>query len=319
MMTERSDGPAADFLRKGMVVRSTLPSKAVLDRRLPEVFRNHRLGNRQIAQVTGYFRNKLGSLSTKFYKKLTESCIVIPVQENSHMYVVPPDKVLEVYDWVQEFKTEYVTYEQQLRAFIQDGEIPRGVKASAKCDAEYLDIVKEYLTQHGLDPRITVPDIVSRVDIRFEEFHMGDRLFQMFAEMKYEELTMNLSRKELEALEQLEREVATREKELMESARESVRKRVEEVLREINGLAEDIAEGSKGPTRRKLRTLRAALEAAERLASSTDVDADFSSARTVLESLSEEEGAYQEIKTIKRKKKDQQGALVEAVKGFAMA
>lgn len=318
-MDTKTGSPAAEFLKKGMVVRASLPSKSVLDRRLPEIFKSRRLGNRQIAQVTGYFRNKLGTLTTKFYNYLNRECIVVPVQLTERMYIVPPDKVLEVYDWTRAFREEYVEYEEQLRNFVEKGEVPEDARSNAKFDTEYLSVVQEYLARNNLDPDITVPKIADRVDIRFEEFKMGDQLFQMFAEKKYEELTRNLSKKERESLKSLEREVAAREQELMESARESVRERVQGILQEINDLSERIARGAKGPTRRKLDTLRAALAAAERLAGNAGVEADFSTARTVLDSF--EEGMdrdYKEIRTRKRPKQMDSGtALTEALNGFA--
>ena len=314
-MTENS--PATAMLKNGAVVKSRLPSKALLMKSLPEVFKNVRLGNKNIAQVTGYFLNKLGSLSTKFYRELKEFSIPIPV-ENSFIYVIPPDRVIDVYQWTQKIKKEYIVYEQQLRDFIQNGTIPNDVKKSARFDTEYIRVVQEYMQLQGISQNIDFPEISSRVNIRLEEFHLGHELFQMFAEKEYDALMKNMNLKEREAIEQLNREIKEREKEMIVSARESFEEKLKKTLKEINMLAEEIASTAKTPTKNKIHRLEATLEAAEHLAETMGLNPDLSKPKAVIEAIrSESKADYKEVKILKSQKKNRVKVLEEAVKGFA--
>lgn len=318
--TTKEDAPVArNFLKKGMVVRARLPSKSLLTKRLPEIFRDCRVGDKEIRLITGYFANKLGHLAAKFYRKVSSDCILIPIEENKYMYVVPPDRVLEFYQWVKEFKREYEQYEEDLRNFLKKGEIPQGVRSNAKFDYEYLQTVQEYLTRQGVEASINVPDIADRVDIRFEEFHLGDKLFQVFAEEKYEHLLKELSEKEKELLEELNQEIQRREQELMKNAYASVKEKVDNVIRDIDKAVKA------GPTKQRIRNLKAALEAAEQLAQSIGMhDIDFSKPRAILEEAEKESEKrdYREVvvkKPRKRRQKSAQKALVEALAQFATA
>ncbi|GCC10609.1 hypothetical protein IPdc08_00642 [archaeon] len=313
-MTENS--PATALLKNGAVVKSRLPSKALLMKSLPEVFKNVRLGNKNIAQMTGYFLNKLGSLSTKFYRELKEFSIPIPVEENSFVYVIPPDRVIDVYQWTQKIRKEYATYEQQLRDFIQNGTIPNDVKKSARFDTEYIRVVQEYMQLQGLSQNIDFPEISSRVNIRLEEFHMGHKLFQMFAEKEYDALMENMNLKEREAIKQLNMEIKEREKEMIVSARESVEEKSQKAVKEINMLAEEIASTAKAPARNKIHRLEVTLEAAEHLAETMGLNPDLSKPKAVIEAI-RSESDYKEVKTLTPQKKNREKVLEEAVKGFA--
>ncbi len=313
-----NENPATALLKNGAVIKSRLPSKTLLMKSLPEVFKNVRLGNKNIAQVTGYFLNKLGSLSTKFYRELKEFSIPIPVEENSFIYVIPPDRVIDVYQWTQKIRTEYVTYEQQLKDFIQNGTIPNDVKKSARFDTEYIRVVQEYMKLQGLSQNIDFPEISSRVNIKLEEFHMGHELFQMFAEKEYDALMENMSLKERKAIEQLNREIKEREKEMIISARESVEKKLKKTVKKINTLAEEMASTAKTPTKNKIQRLEATLEAAEHLAETLGLNPDLSKPKAVIEAIrSESKTDYKEVKTLKSQQRNRVKVLEEAVKGFA--
>ncbi len=315
-MTENS--PATAMLKNGAVVKSRLPSKALLMKSLPEVFKNVRLGNKNIAQVTGYFLNKLGSLSTKFYRELKEFSIPIPLEGNSFMYVIPPDKVIDVYQWTQKIRKEYVIYEQQLKDFVQNGTIPGDVKKSARFDTEYITVVQEYMQLQGVSQNIDFPEISSRVNIRLEEFQMGHKLFQMFAEKEYDALMENMNLKERKAIEQLNREIKEREKDMIVSARESIEEKLKKAVKEINTLAEEIASTAKAPARNKIKRLEVTLEAADHLAETIGLNPDLSKPKAIIEAIrSESKPDYKEVKTLKPRERNRAKVLEEAVEGFA--
>jgi len=263
---------------KAYVIRAHLPSKAILIKRFPEIFKNTRIGERNIKLISGYFINKLGHLSAKFYRKLREECIEIPVEGKS-LYVLPPHRAASFYAWVKEFRDEYAKLEEQLRDFITTGRIPEGVRKNAKFEKDYIATVREYLAKEGENIRFDVPEIASRVSIIFEEWKPGDALFRVFEAEKYAELEekVKLKEKEIERkarekerrlLEELEREVREREKKMIKEAYRRVEKKVQEVLKEV----ERVLKSADKPTRRRITYLISAIEAAENLANSVGAD-----------------------------------------------
>jgi len=120
-------------------------------------------------------------------------------------------------------------------------------------------------------------------------------------------------------LEELNQEIQRREQELMKNAYASVKEKVDNVIRDIDKAVKA------GPTKQRIRNLKAALEAAEQLAQSIGMhDIDFSKPRAILEEAEKEseEREYREVvvkKPRKRRPKNTQKALVEALAQFATA
>lgn len=157
---------------RGFLVISQLPSKALLDAHLPEIFKDIKIGTKEIKLVMGYFYNKLGTLSRKFYCQILKRYAI----DAGFGYIVPKEKVPEFLRDVDALKKEYAIYEKQLKEFLLEGKVPPEVLANkrAKVYKEYLDIVREYLRQHGKDEevrkKIESLDIVGRVRIRLLPF-----------------------------------------------------------------------------------------------------------------------------------------------------
>lgn len=178
---------------KGFLVLSTLPSKALLDVAFPEEFKNTRIGTKLVKVVSGYFYNKLGSLSRKFYKYILEKHAVWA----GFGYIVPAHKVREFIRDVEELRKEYENFEVQLREFLEHGKIPEGVSERAKIDPEYVELVKEYLREKGI-VNVRVPEITERVKIRLVPFSIDMKMVEEYLEDK----AVKSVQKELEAVKQ---------------------------------------------------------------------------------------------------------------------
>lgn len=295
---------------KAYIVRAHLPSKAILIKRFPEIFKNTRVGERNIKLISGYFINKLGHLSAKFYRKLKEECIEIPVEGKS-LYVLPPHRAASFYAWVKEFRDEYVRLEEQLRGFITTGRIPEGVRKDAKFEKDYIATVQEYLAKEGENIRFNVPEIASRVSIAFEEWKPDDALFRVFEAEKYAELEEKVKLKENEIerkarekeqrlLKELEREVREREREMVKEAYRRVEKKVQGVVREI----ERVLKSADKPTRRRIAYLISAIEAAENLANSIGADtSELRKAKVLIKEAEESLETQSKAKAKAEKKK----------------
>lgn len=307
---------------KAYAVRAHLPSKAILIKRFPEIFKNTRIGERNIKLISGYFINKLGHLSAKFYRKLKEECIEIPVEGKS-IYVLPPHRVAGFYEWVKEFREEYTRLEEQLRDFITTGKIPEGVRKDAKFEKDYIATVQEYLAREGENISFDVPEIASRVSITFEVWKPGDALFRVFEAEKYAELEEKVKSKENEIerkarekeqrlLAELEREIKEREEKMIREAYRRVEKKVQKVVKEV----EQVLKAADKPTARRIAYLKAALEAAENLANSVGADTNELKKAKALISEAEKSMEIKETKktkTAKRKKKVKYASATEAL------
>ncbi len=178
---------------KGFLVLSSLPSKALLDKALPEEFRNKRIGTKFVKIVSGYFYNKLGSLSRKFYKYILEKHAIWA----GFGYIVPAHRVTEFTRDVEELRKDYEEFEEQLRAFLEEGKIPEDVSDKAIIDPEYVKLVREYLKEHGVE-EIKVPNIADRVKIRLIPFSVDMKVVEEYLEEK----AVKNVQKEIEAVKQ---------------------------------------------------------------------------------------------------------------------
>jgi len=157
-------------LINGFLVISTLPSKTLLDAHLPEIFKDIKIGTKEIKLVTGYFYNKLGTLSRKFYNFILPEYAI----DAGFGYIVPKSKVGAFLAKVEELKREYAEFEKQLKEFLLYGKIPEDLPKRAKVERKYLEIVMEYLRQHGKDAevrkKIEALNITERVRIHLLPF-----------------------------------------------------------------------------------------------------------------------------------------------------
>jgi len=154
----------------------------LLDAHLPEIFRDIKIGRKEIKLVMGYFYNKLGTLSRKFYSSILPAYAI----DAGFGYIVPKSQVDRFLQEVELLKREYVEYERQLKDFLLKGIIPEGLDKRCKVDKKYFDIVMEYLKQHGMDEevrkRIESLDIVGRVRINLLPFAVDTRILYEFAD-----------------------------------------------------------------------------------------------------------------------------------------
>jgi len=227
---------------KGFLVVSKLPSKALLDANLPEIFKDIKIGTKQIKLVMGYFYNKLGTLSRKFY------CQILPnyAVDAGFGYIVPKERVPAFLRDVDLFKREYEDFEQQLKDFLLHGKVPPEVEANkrAKVHREYLNIVTEYLREHGVEKRVKERieslKIANRVRVNLLPFSIDYSIIQDFVDEKIRE--------------RVSREI----KEIATEITESARRRIEEKVRAILERVEKL--GAERLTQQNIDVLKAELE-----------------------------------------------------------
>jgi len=169
---------------KGFLVLSSLPSKALLDAHLPEIFKGSRIGRKEIKLVMGYFYNKLGSLSRKFYTQILPQYAIYA----GFGYIIPKDKVPEFLKAVDELKLEYAEYEKQLKDFLLEGKIPPNLDKRANVYREYLDLIREYLRKQGkeniLRDRVECLNIVERVTVNLLPFSIDLSVLEEYVDEK---------------------------------------------------------------------------------------------------------------------------------------
>ncbi len=214
---------------KGFLVMSRLPSKSLLDTHLAEIYKGEKIGRKEIKLVIGYFYNKLGSLSRKFYNDILVKYAV----DAGFGYIVPLNRVHEFLRAVDELKSEYERYESQLKEFLLYGKIPEDLseytKKRAKIDVNYVKLVKEYLIQQGVleeDWRIRVENIniKDRVRVNLIPFILD-----------YDVIKEYIDR---EARERVEREIEVVKNEIVSSLRRHVAEKAREIIERIKKLAE---------------------------------------------------------------------------------
>lgn len=171
---------------KGFLVISRLPSKSLLDTSLPEIFKNVKVGRKDIRLATGYFYNKLGTLSRKYYNEILSRYAI----NVGFGYIVPKDNVPKFLRAVDELKKEYRKFEQQLKKFLLTGEVPPEVKAikRAKIDPEYIKVVREYLEKIGAwekaKQKILNLNIAERVQIMLLPFAIDMSILEEYIDEK---------------------------------------------------------------------------------------------------------------------------------------
>ena len=204
---------------KGLLVVSSLPSKALLENILPKEFKEKVIGREVIQIVRGYFYNKLGTLSRKFYNEILQKHGVYA----GFGYVIPSHRVHQFIRDVEELREEYEKFEEELRNFVYRGEIPEHLeekveKGRVNIDPEYLEVVKEYLAEHGIN-EIKVPDIAERVKIRLIPFKIDVGLVEEYLEEK--------------AVRDLRRELDAVRREMAENLRKQLEEKVDSIFERL--------------------------------------------------------------------------------------
>ena len=209
---------------KGFLVISRLPSKALLDANLPEIFKDVKIGTKQIKLVMGYFYNKLGTLSRKFYTQILPEHAV----NAGFGYIVPKERVSAFLRDVDLLKKEYEEFEQQLKDFLLYGRVPPEVRANkrAKIYEEYLDIVMEYLKRHGAEENVREKieglKIADRVRVNLLPFSIDYSIVEEFVDEQVRE--------------RVNREIEKLSSEITEAARKRIEEKVKRILERVEKL-----------------------------------------------------------------------------------
>jgi len=169
---------------RGFLVVSRLPSKALLDHHLPEIFKNVRIGEKQIRLCLGYFYNRLGVLSRKFYNNILRDYAV----DAGFGYIIPKENVPAFLAEIDRLKREYEEYEKQLKDFLLHGKVPPEVEENkrAKIYREYLTLIKEYLAKYKVDVAKKAENlrIADRVYIRLIPFSIDMGILEEYVDEK---------------------------------------------------------------------------------------------------------------------------------------
>jgi hypothetical protein len=213
---------------RGFLVVSSLPSKSLLDTHLPEIFRDVRVGHKEIKLVTGYFYNKLGSLSRKFYDEILAEHAV----DAGFGYIVPFDKAPEFLAEIDKLKKEYEVYEKQLKDFLLYGRVPEELKRRrAKFDMEYVRLVKEYLatvkqgfTEDEWRRRVESINIADRVKINLIPFSLDYSIIEEYIDK--------------EAKARIEREIESIKSDIAQSVKRTIAEKARELINRAIKLAE---------------------------------------------------------------------------------
>jgi hypothetical protein len=214
---------------RGFLVVSSLPSKSLLDTHLPEIFRDIKVGHKEIKLVTGYFYNKLGSLSRKFYDEILAEYAV----DAGFGYIVPFDKAPEFLAEIDKLKKEYEVYEKQLKEFLLYGKVPEDLskRKRAKFDVEYVKLVKEYLatvkqgfTEEEWKIRVESINIADRVKINLIPFSLDYSIIEEYIDK--------------EARERIEHEIESIKSDIAQSVKRTIAEKARELINRAIKLAE---------------------------------------------------------------------------------
>jgi hypothetical protein len=197
----------------GFLVISSLPSKALLEKSLPKFFEDVKIGLEIIRLIQGYFYNRLGVLSRKFYNEILPRYTIKTV----FGYILPPEFLNEFTKEVEALRKEYEKYEQDLKDFLFNGKIPDGCSDKAKFYPEYLEVVKRYLQTE----KIEVPEIASRVRVDIIPFVISKRIVETIAGEEFQRQTEKLiSETKKEILESIQREIEEQLKSILQKLKE---------------------------------------------------------------------------------------------------
>ena len=239
-------------LINGFLVISRLPSKALLDTSLPEIFKDTKIGKKEIRLVMGYFYNKLGTFARKFYTQILPRYAI----DAGFGYIVPKENVSGFLEEVEMLKSEYREYEQQLKDFLLNGKTPEGLDKRSKIDPEYTEIVMEFLREHGKEDevkeRIENLDIAGRVRIDLLPFSVDMSILEEYVDEKVKSM--------------LEQKLYEIRSEMIENARKQLSKRIRDLAKKIEGLAK------KTVTKKKIEELKKDVESVEKIAKDLGVE-----------------------------------------------
>jgi len=240
------------ILVNGFLIISRLPSKALLDTSLPEIFKDTRIGKKEIRITMGYFYNRLGSLSRKFYNQILKEYAI----DAGFAYILPKDNVQEFLEEVENLKAEYKEYEKQLKEFLLEGKVPDDLDKRAKVDTRYVNIVMEFLKEHGKDEEVKKKienlDIVDRIRINLIPFSVDARILEEYIDEKVKQ--------------KLEKELYEVRKEMIESARKQLADKIRSLAKKIENLA------MKTVTQTKINNLKKEIESIESIAKDLGIE-----------------------------------------------
>jgi len=277
-------------LINGFLVISRLPSKALLDTSLPEIFKDTKIGKKEIRLVMGYFYNKLGTFARKFYTQILPKYAI----DAGFGYIVPKENVSGFLEEVEMLKSEYREYEQQLKDFLLNGKIPEGLDRRSKIDPEYTEIVMEFLREHGKEDevkeRIENLDIAGRVRIDLLPFSVDMSILEEYVDERVKSM--------------LEQKLYEIRSEMIENARKQLSKRIRDLAKKIEGLAK------KTVTKKKIEELKKDVESVEKIARDLGVEfKEINVLKELLETPVEEIG----MKVLKERTSGRLKALLDSL------
>ena len=208
----------------GVLIQSSLPSKALLERRFDEIFRNIEVGKKVIWLVKGYFLNRLGNLSRKFY------CDILPryaVRIADGIYLVPMGKIVDLEREIDELRELYRDYERKLRDFFYKGIVPSDVRRDAKFYKGYRDVVADYIKRISKGRvKVELPSISDRVKINFYPLRIDPTLWENYVSDK-------LKRREKELVKKLEEDLERARREAVQTAQADIKRKLLELNQAI--------------------------------------------------------------------------------------
>lgn len=205
----------------GFLVHSTLPSKALLERHFDEIYKKILVGKKALRVVKGYFRNKMGTLSRRFYNQILPQ---FSVRIAEGLYLVPFEKALDFQREKNTLLEDYGQYEKELNDFLVHGIIPEGVSKRAEFYPEYTDLIREYIASLSEKEKIELqtPDITSRVRIGLIPLRLDPTLFEEYVEKEARE-------RRSEMMKRVEEEIEDFRNEQVQTAQAEIKKKLMEV------------------------------------------------------------------------------------------
>jgi len=202
----------------GVLIQSTLPSKALLEKRFEEIYKDVRVGDKFISLVRGYFLNRLSILARKYY------CEILPryaVRIADGLYLVPMEKIVDLEKEINNLRGLYEDYEKKLKGFFYHGIIPYNVRKNAKFYEEYKEIVLDYIQSISKEKNVEIelPSIVDRVKINLFPLKIDPSLWRNYVDEK-------LKKREQELIRKLEEDLERARREAVQTAQADIKKRL---------------------------------------------------------------------------------------------